>query len=405
MIRSDSIEVFVQINGLDVRAGLLFFHSRKGQRSTFQYDSDYVASPDAYSLDPALPLSAGSFQSAGATFSAFSDAAPDRWGRILIERRERQRARRDGTPVHTVLESRYVLGANDLTRQGAIRFRRAGEQFFSAAADSAVPTVVSLPELLHAADRVAEDDDTALKILLDAGSASLGGARPKTAVRDDEGLLLAKFPHASDTWDVMAWEKTALDLAELAGIRVPSRRLLRVSGRHVLLVRRFDRLGERRSGYMSARTLLESVDDHADYQDVAEAVELVTTEATEDLHELWRRILFSILINNTDDHLRNHGMLRIGHGWRLSPAFDINPHPDRSKARVTSIYGETRGAQQLRALQELAPQFRLNTPSRVLVEGQVHAAVGQWRRKALENGLTEQECVQMSGAFAVPADV
>lgn len=401
MASQPAVEVHVQVKGVDRVAGTLFFHARRTQRSTFQYTADYLARSDAYGLDPALPLSAGSYQSGAETFSAFADAAPDRWGRVLLERRARQLARADGRAPREMLESDFVLGVNDLTRQGAIRFKQEGDNFFSAPPGRAVPTIVSLPELLHAADKVTDDDDTALKILLDAGSASLGGARPKTAVQDDEGLLLAKFPHRSDEWDVMAWEKTALDLAERAGISVPWRRLHQVGKRHILLIRRFDRTGDKRVGYMSARTLLESSDDHSDYSDIAESLELATTEASRDLQELWRRVLFSIFINNTDDRLRNHGLIRVGSGWRLSPIFDINPNPDPAANRLTSILGETCGPSQLEALGELSQQFRLNSSERDRIRTEVRESLASWRQVAATNSLSDQACTKMAGAFAL----
>lgn len=398
---SKSVEVHVEIEGRDFLAGHLYFHARRTQRSTFQYSADFLSLSEAYALDPALALSSGSFQSTAETFSAFADAAPDRWGRILIERRERQLDRIEGRTPREVLESDFVLGVNDLTRQGALRFKLQGATQFAAPPDAAIPKIVSLPQLLHAADRVSDNDDAALKVLLDAGSASLGGARPKTAVLDDAGLLLAKFPHQSDEWDVMAWEKTALDLAERAGINTPWSRLEQIGERHVLLIRRFDREGERRIGYMSARTLLESASDHADYSEMAEALELATTEASADLQELWRRALFSVLINNTDDHLRNHGLIRRGRGWRLSPIFDINPNPDPAKERVTTILGENHGREQLEALDDLSNLFRVKPTDRDRILGEVRGAVKQWPDVAAKNGVPDRERRRMSSAFGL----
>lgn len=395
------VEVHVEIDGAQCQVGQLFFHSRRQvQRSTFQYEVDFLRQSDAYAIDSILPLAAGPFQSTDETFSAFADAAPDRWGRMLMERRERRRAELEGRAKREVMESDFILGVSDLTRQGALRFKYRGDEHFSAEPAGAVPTLVSLPDLLHAADRVTDDDDTALKLLLDAGSASLGGARPKTAVRGDSGLLLAKFPHRSDEWDVMAWEKTALDLAERAGIETPARRLEKIGERHALLIRRFDRDAGRRIGYMSGRTLLESpAGDSADYSDVAEALELTTTEATLDLQGLWRRILFSVFINNTDDHLRNHGLIRKGRGWRLSPVFDVNPTPDTAKGRATTILGESRGAAQLDALKDLGEQFRLSPSERERIVGEVREAARQWPDVARSNGLSDRECKKMAGAF------
>ncbi|MBC7593665.1 MAG: HipA domain-containing protein [Kineosporiaceae bacterium] len=247
-------------------------------------------------------------------------------------------------------------------------------------------------------------DDSALTLLLDAGSATLGGARPKTAVQDQGGLLLAKFPHRSDEWDVMGWEKTVLDIAERAGIQTPERRLEPVGGRHILLLRRFDRKYGSRLGYLSANTLLESrTADAADYSDLAESLEITTTEATKDLQELWRRIALSIFINNTHDHLRNHGLIRAGRGWRLAPIFDINPDPDTAKRRVTFILGETHGSAQLDALREISEQFRIKPPDYSSMLTQVRDAVANWKQAAAANGLSGKEIAQMADAFSLAA--
>ena len=395
---SGKIDVHVQIDGRDVLAGALHFHRRRVERSTFQYDPAFLASSDGYPLEPSLPLAAGPFQSRAETFSVFADSAPDRWGRLLLDRRERQLAREEGRSQRTLGEVDYVLGVSDDTRQGALRYRSDSEDFL-AQHNHGVPTLVSLPHLLDAVDRVTDNDDASLKDLLDAGTASLGGARPKTAVRDGATLLIAKFPHRGDEWDVMAWEKTALDLAEQAGVIVPRRRLERVGERHVLLLDRFDRVGSQRLGYMSARTLLETPSDHADYSDIAEALETVSIQTTADLHELWRRILYSIRINNTDDHLRNHGLIRTGHGWRLSPVFDINPNPDIAKARVTSILGETRSDTQLEALNDLSKAFRLNPTQQKAITEDVDRALKSWVQTARSNGLTTSEIDRMQDAF------
>ena len=188
--------------------------------------------------------------------------------------------------------------------------------------DTVVPKLLELPRLLAAADAVERDpdDQTAVKDLLDAGSGSLGGARPKASVREGERLMIAKFPHRDDTWDVMAWEATALDLAEEAGISVPGRRMTRINGRAVLILDRFDRTPDgRRVPYISAMTLLGRSDgDVSDYTDVCDAISDEGAATALDLEALWRRVAFSVAIHNTDDHLRNHGfpVRRAGGPWR-----------------------------------------------------------------------------------------
>lgn len=227
--------------------------------TTFTYDSAYLAGT-AGDLEPGLPVSAGQ-QYVDGLPGAFADSSPDRWGRNLIDKRRRaaQREASQRLPAATAID--YHVGVSDITRQGDLRFadRRDPKSFLAPGHD--VPKLVSLPELLNAADNVSRSDALAVgdldavKSLLDAGSGSLGGARPKASVRADDGrLLIAKFPHPGDEWDVMAWEKTTLDLAEAAGITAPRRRLTRVGTRNVLLVERFDRSGSFRVGYIRVRS-------------------------------------------------------------------------------------------------------------------------------------------------------
>lgn len=197
-----------------------------------------------------------------------------------------------------------------------------------------------------------EDAADEVKCLLDAGSSTLGGARPKATVDDGGDFYIAKFPAPGDDHDVMAWEKTALDLAASCGLTVPDSRLVRMGGEAVLLTRRFDRDGGGRLPYLSAMSLLGARDGEArDYIEVAEALASFVGDPGRDLEELFGRVAFSIAVNNTDDHLRNHGFLRAGGRWRLSPAFDVNPNPDDCAQRATAVFGECGGGQS-RALAE-----------------------------------------------------
>jgi serine/threonine-protein kinase HipA len=236
---------------------------------------------------------------------------------------------------------------------------------------------------------------------------SLGGARPKAHLRDLNGrLCIAKFPSAgTDTWNVMAWEKVALDLAAAAGIAVPVSRLLVLADRHVLLVERFDRTpSEQRLGYVSAMTMLEAADgDQRSYLEIADVIERCSDRVTEDLHQLWRRIVFSILISNTDDHLRNHGFIHVvGDVWRLAPAFDLNPEPAAGpKYLATSIDG-TDDAADLDIALGVAEYFRLDGDTARVVVGQVAGAVSGWRQAAARSGLSGKEIDRMSPAFTVP---
>jgi serine/threonine-protein kinase HipA len=273
---------------------------------------------------------------------AFSDSTPDWWGRQLVTRDLRLAAAAAGQPTPLLTDPDFLVGVGDQTRQGNLRFATPGTTQF-VDAGSEVPKLVGLPDLLEAADRVADDDDTgvaaALKTLLDASSGAIGGARPKASVQENGHLLIAKFPYREDAWDVMAWEKTALDLAERCGIEVPDSRLVNVRARHVLLLRRFDRddAGDR-VGYVSARTLSQARSSGGnDYLALVDAIEDHSGNTANDLRDLWSRIAFTVATNNTDDHFHNHGFCRSPQGWTLSPAFDINIDPQLAKPRSTAL--------------------------------------------------------------------
>jgi serine/threonine-protein kinase HipA len=259
-----SVSVFVQIGEADVEAGRLYSHRRRGTESaSFAYADRYLANPAAYPLDPALPLLSGLQQTPDRQriFGAFSDSCPDRWGQRLIERAERHRAASAGTATRSLGAFDLLLRVRDDLRQGAIRYALGGG--FVDDEVTGVPAMTDLAALLTASDQVASDtdDERSLSLLLRAGS-SLGGARPKAHVRDANGnIAIAKFPSPTDEWNVMAWEKTALDLAAQAGISVPESSLHSIAGRDVLIVDRFDRTTEhQRRGYMSAMTALEATD-------------------------------------------------------------------------------------------------------------------------------------------------
>ncbi|WP_433167357.1 type II toxin-antitoxin system HipA family toxin [Kribbella sp. CA-247076] len=373
---------------------------RRGSSTSFQYAPSYLGRKGAYAVDPAVELFAGPQRIEGLP-GAFADCSPDRWGRNLITKRHQALALREGLSPRSLGDVDYLIGVSDLTRQGALRFRLDADGPFLDP-DLQVPKLVELPRLLHAADQVAEgrDDLAAIKVLLDAGSGSLGGARPKASVRDEGRLLIAKFPHRGDDWDVMAWEKTALDLAERAGIEVPGSELLQIDGRHVLVLERFDRDDVRRRGYISAMTLIEGRDgDVRDYVELAETLTEHGARVRTDLHELWRRIAFSVAIHNTDDHLRNHGFLRDAGGWRLSPVFDINPNPNISEERVTGIGGARSRTDELTGLMMYSETFDLSSREAQQILREVDDATADWRRVAASHGIGEAERRRFEPAF------
>jgi len=403
------VDVVVSLGGADVLAGRLFSHRLRGRESaSFGYDSAYLARPDAYALDPALPLVHGAQQtSVGlAMFRAFADAAPDRWGRTLITRAEKRRATAEGAPPRSLGEIDFLLGVRDDLRQGAVRFRDDDGRFLETD-EVGVPQLTDLPRLLQAAEHLETGDETDLELreLLRVGS-SLGGARPKAHVIGAAGkIAIAKFPSAhDDTWNVLAWEKVSLDLARAAGIRVPDSELVRIGGRSVLIVNRFDRAGKRRLGYVSAMTMLEATDgDVGSYLDIAAVLEEISPQATEDLRELWRRIAFNVLISNTDDHLRNHGFLHVHVGsWTLSPAFDLNPNPAPGPKQLSTMIDGYETAARIDTLVTVAALFRLTEGDTASALADVLAATSRWQRVAANHALPEAEISDMAWAFEHP---
>lgn len=395
-----AIEVFL---GEETLVGQVHF-TRQRQRisTTFLYAPEYLAS-GGMNIDPSLMLVAGAQHQEG-LLGAFGDTAPDRWGRNLIEKAERARAREQERAPRRLDDVDFLLGVSDNTRQGALRFRWAGENQFLGE-PSTVPKLISLPSLLRASDEVVSDDEgsAAIKHLLDTGTTGLGGARPKASVRLDNGdLAIAKFPHGSDAWDVMAWEATMLDMLGSVGIRVPEHRLVKVGQRSVVLVRRFDRTegGERR-GYISAMTATGSRDgERRDYLDIVEAVRDISASPKKDHQELFCRVVFSVAMGNTDDHLRNHGFLAVDGSWELSPVFDINPNPDLYKARATSIMGADYFPEEVEGLKALAQECGLTHEEAGEHMRRCYSVLSSWRDYARRNRISEREIALMEESIA-----
>jgi len=401
-----AVDVIVEIGHSPVMAGRLWTHRRgTSESATFGYSTDYLALADAYALDPLLPLAQGQFQTpvGRSMFGAFTDCAPDRWGRTLINRAERNRAEGAGTQQRSFAEIDYLLGVRDDLRQGALRFRDPATGAYLAASEEGIPYLIGLGPLLTAAEHLERNEATTSEVrdLLRAGS-SLGGARPKAHVLLPDGrVAIAKFPSATnDGWDVMRWEAVALDLAARSGITAPQWDLHEIGGKSVLTVARFDRDGAHRVGYASAMTMLEATDgDDLSYLDIADAIGRESADAEGDLRELWRRIAFSLLISNTDDHLRNHGFLRSSTaGWRLSPIFDINPNPEPAGHRLatTIALGST---DTIETLLDVADFFRLDDHQARSTLSDVTEATSQWRRIAAANGLDASAIDDMEPAF------
>jgi serine/threonine-protein kinase HipA len=318
---------------------------------------------------------------------------------------ERRRAEKEGRAPRTLGESDYLLLVDDEARQGALRFAvQEGGAFLAESEGVRIPPVIELPRLLAATHHVETETDTdeELQLLLAPGS-SLGGARPKATVRENDGsLAIAKFPQRNDEFDVELWEAVALTLAEKAGITVPVWRIERISGKPVLLLSRFDRSGQQRIPFLSAMSMLRARDHQPrSYLEIADSLRQYGASPDADTQELWRRIVFNVLVSNMDDHLRNHGFLYVGGaGWRLAPAYDLNPVPVEIKPRLlsTSISFDSAEASLKLAL-DVAEEFGLKPGEARCVAKEVGAAVSQWKQTAREFGIPEKETLKMASAF------
>src|ERR1700730_14287076 len=400
--------VYVDIEDVPVLVGRLWTRVRSGKESaSFEYHENWINNPYRFSLEPALTIGPGPFHTAEgrSLFGAVGDSCPDRWGRALIHRAERKQAKNEGRPPRTLYEADILLMVDDEARQGALRFtEREGGPFLRESKGMRVPSLIEIPRLLAATEHLEDDKETAeeIRLLLAPGS-SLGGARPKASVRDRDGTLaIAKFPHIKDETKVELWEALALRLASRAGIQVPEARIEMVADKPVLILRRFDRNGRSRVPFLSAMSMLGAIDrEQRSYMEIADAIRRYGASASSDLQQLWRRIVFSVLISNTDDHLRNHGFLYQGtSGWVLSPAYDLNPVPVDVKPRIlcTAIDIEDTTASVDLAL-SVADYFDLKPAEAKRVAAEVGIAVSKWRDEAKRVGVPDVEINRMASAF------
>ena len=382
----------------------------RGDRGSvrFAYEPSWLKHAHAFPLDPELDLTAGEYFPGGSNFGVFLDSCPDRWGQILMKRREAVEAREEGRTPRTLGAWEFLLGVQDCTRMGALRFSRPDGGAFLADEARSAPPVARIAELQAVAwelTRKKQDDldkiKEWLKVLVAPGS-SLGGARPKANLVDEDGSLwIAKFPSSDDDYDVAVWEKLLQDLAGRCGITVPKSRLLQIGGGyHTFLVQRFDRNGGRRRFFASAMTMLGHQDtDDASYLELAEFI--ATYGEPEriggDLRELFTRVAFNVATANRDDHLRNHGFLRSPSGWRLAPAFDMNPSFKKDE-HVLSLDLYSRKPD-LELLLSTAQFYRLGTDAAGKIIDEVCKVVGDWHGHARKLGLSAQECFEAEHLF------
>lgn len=400
--------VYVDLDGQAHLVGRLWGRLRKDKQSaTFEYDKSWLKHQARFSLEPALKLGPGPFHTAAdlPMFGAIGDSAPDRWGRALMRRMERRRAERERVAPRTLGEMDYLLLVDDEARQGALRFaEQEGGPFLRQEGAKRIPPLIELPKLLSAVQRVMDDkeSDEDLQLLFAPGS-SLGGARPKASIRERNGTLaIAKFPRKDDEIKTVVWEAVAFWLAKKASIAVPTVRLETVGRKPVLLLERFDREGARRIPFLSAMSMLGSKDNETrSYLEIADALRQHGAAPKADIEALWRRMVFNILVSNTDDHLRNHGFLYQGdEGWRLAPAYDLNPVPVDIRPRVLSTtINEDDATASLPLAMEVAKHFGLNPAKGSEIAKEVGKATSRWRDVAARFDLTKAEIDRMASAF------
>ncbi|MFA7231231.1 MAG: HipA domain-containing protein [Victivallaceae bacterium] len=413
---NESKTIYVYANWSDLETtvimGYLNAQSIRGKEIfSFEFAPDWLNLRSARMLDPDLQFYSGRqyADSGKSNFGIFLDSSPDRWGRQLMRRREAIRARREDRQVRQLLESDYLLEVNDTTRMGALRFKldESGD-FINHDSELPAPPWTSLRELEEACRHYEEENPSDehkkwLAMLLAPGS-SLGGARPKANVMDNDGnLWIAKFPSRSDLVNTGAWEMVAHELASQAGLKMPDCRIEQFS-RHgsTFLTKRFDREADKRIHFASAMTLLGRTDGDnyamgCSYLDLAQFIIQYGAMPNEDLEELWKRIVFSIAISNTDDHLRNHGFLLTRQGWILSPAYDINPTPHGSGLSL-NITADDNSLDFELAL-SVAQQFRVKMPKAQEIITGIKKVVSHWHEIVLKLKIPRTEIESMTPAF------
>lgn len=397
-------------------------YAKEGRRehSTFAYDHDWLSNAKArFVISPDLPLVAGNqFRKAPSKEDsifhfAFADTEPDGWGCRVIardhaKRRKIAQVKGGHEPPVELSEIDYLLGVDDISRIGAIRLLDPDSGAFLRTIEDdkrGTPPLLELAQLLAASRAVELNTETEadLRYLRGRGT-SVGGMRPKCTVVDDDGhLAIGKFPSVNDDRCVTRGEVLALHLAAKAGISVAASRVVMSDDIPVALIRRFDRVSGGRIPYLSAGSMLQASrqDDHA-YTQIADTIIANSVDPKRDLEELWRRLAFNLLITNVDDHVQNHGFLHVEHGqWRLAPAFDINPFPDKDqelKLWLDESYGPV---DSIEAVVQVAGYFRLDAPAVQRVLGKVHKAIKEWKSVATlaEVGMSERDIEDFAPAF------
>lgn len=396
-----------------VLMGSLYVNVIKGGESySFEYDKGWLGKTGlALTLDPELmPYSGRQYPTGKNIFGLFADASPDRWGRILMNKRERILAEKEGRKPSKLYDSDYLLGVYDETRMGGIRFKANQEgSFLSDDKEAAAPPWATL-RTLEEASRNFENDETGLtekwlNQLIKPGS-SLGGARPKATVVDTKDQFwIAKFPSKNDESDTGAWEMVAHDLAALCGLNVPEAKLEKFSSLgSTFLIKRFDRMGSKRVHFASAMTLLGKTDgasaaDGSSYLDIAAFIKSYGAQPKKDLGELWKRIVFNMAVSNRDDHLRNHAFILTDKGWILSPLYDVNPVPYGDELSLN--VDEEDNSISIDLAVQTAVRFGISeSDAEAQAEEILKIVRDNWKKTATGYGLTRKQLEEMRPAFS-----
>lgn len=391
--------------------GMLSAHFAKGKKSfSFEYDKTWINSKAQMLFDPDIQFYSGpQFPGDKENFGIFLDSMPDTWGRTLMKRRVNQQAKESGEKPRMLYDIDYLLGVYDESRMGALRFKTELDgPFLDNNNTSPTPPWSSIRELQNAAKMLENDDDNKevqkwLSVLMAPGS-SLGGARPKANILDEnKELWIAKFPSKNDTIDKGAWEMLAYELAIKAGINMAPSKIEKIAGKfNTFFTKRFDREKEQRIHFASAMTMTSNSEDTIrdnmpSYLDIADFIQNSGVNINENLQQLWRRIIFNIAVSNTDDHLRNHGFILTNEGWILSPAYDINPSIDKDGLALNI---DTHNNElDFNLAKSVGEYFRLDNSQMDKIINEVIEAVSSWKVIAQKIGISRAEQELMSAAF------
>ena len=399
-----------ELNEPNLMGTLSVIHTKGREVFSFTYSNEWLEDGYAQNLDPDLQLFSGPqyLLSEKKNFGIFLDSSPDRWGRVLMDRREAIIAKRENRKVKNLFEEDYLLGVYDEYRMGALRFKLEPDgPFLNDNMGQASPPWTSLRELEFASlqlekNELKEEDVLKWVRLLIAPGASLGGARPKASVIGQDGnLWIAKFPSVKDKIDIGGWEIVAAELAMAAGINTSNSMVKKFNNEHhTFISSRFDRLADgSRLHFASAMTLLGYTDgvEGVSYLELAEFLMRFGSNADEDLRELWRRIVFNIAIKNTDDHLRNHGFILSSKGWHLSPAYDVNPV--YFGTGLTLNISETDNSLDFDLAISVAKYFRIEQAMAITIVNKIKKEVKNWDKIARKYGIPNHEQEQMASAF------